>query len=389
MINYCVAPGHLPAQAQNWTSIPRESQVVEYVATCRSNYALTLNHEDDTFIVSALRLYCSGVYHDIQYELFFAGSGITVPLPYPGCEPLRTGEPSCGEALMVFATMFIGAAPGEVEPTQTTCASTMKNYEKCNAVCAADQVFAGYIQCYNGTLMGESLCGNPSTFSQKDVHFMRSAFSFLASGDALTLDLVKQGLSSALGVSTSEVTAFWQRVLVPHVDRRLYVDRRLHEDDMYNYTVNYDARVQDSSDPDATALALADRARKVGAVGSQEQFLISAVLRGGGVTLENPPGIFFAAEPRMVTQPFFVDSAGQEVHVETTAERAPQIIPGQAPGASPGTSGGSSSSKNDDTNNTTLVLGMVGGLFAVSVIVGCCYFGASRQRATSAENTRV
>jgi len=330
----------------------------------------------DTWIVSALRLYCSGTVGNLQYELFRVGSGITVPLPYPGCEPSDpSGLPSCDSDLMQYAVHFIGAAPGATLPTSTNCPSTMKKYEKCNAECGANQAFAGYIQCYNGTLMGESLCANPATHSTKDVSYLRSSFAMLAAGSPLTADLAKQGLASALAVATTQFTVFWQRAVVPHTGRRL------HTDDTYNYTVKYDVRIPDGT----SATNLANKMKKVGEANSQERYLMHAVLTGGGVTLQEPPGIFAVSDARLVQQPTFVDKAnGQEVEVVTTAERAPQIIPAQDPAPSPSPS---PKDDDDDTNNTTLVLGMVGGLFAVSIIVGCCYFGASRQRAPTPEGS--
>lgn len=228
----------------------------------------------------------------------------------------------------------------------------MEDYDTCNAVCAEGEPYAGSITCFNGALMGQSVCGLAGNYSIISVETVRGTMALMVAGP-LTLETMQQGLSAALGVEASKVIAYWQNS----------GGRRLQDSSSYN--VRYETRVP----PGVSSNELLDRIKQLNDENSTTLSTFTSKLSDAGVSVQD----LTVSEPEAVALTVFADpTTGQEVDVTIPSHSMPTIIPSEVEGTpaptpvvSPDDSSGGDAGGGDDAAMMPVIIGGAAG-------GGCC-----------------
>lgn len=208
---------------------------------------------------------------------------------------LMTLSPAPGSGLACDGTSeSLGA-------NETNCTANLAEGDKCQVLCAADEVPVGYFTCVKGEVLGSSTCYDSSeSFIIETVNKVASGLSLdlsnsaMASSQELTLKMM-QVLATTFGVDPSNIT----KVTVTEVARRL--DARQLQQTSSQYYVAYEVVVVDSADTSSilsTAASMAD----AGSAG-QETFLAAMADEFGiseqdvAVTAITTPSLFTDGMP--------------------------------------------------------------------------------------------
>jgi len=326
---------------------------------CDDNHVMTFTISSQTVTAVSLQLYCSLQGDQVKYEMIGAGSGVTVQLPVPDCQPVTSeGPPSCGSQVTEASMYFVGASPGATDPASTTCPDSLNEYQTCQAVCASGEDVAGYIQCFEGSLVGKSVCGvSDSNYTKTQVMLLRGTFTMKASG-MLILMAMKHAMSAALGVPESCMTIFWQaspsvrRLAAPHEKSK-------------NYVVKYEVKV-----PNATSASdISKNIISLGVPESETSSEFTLRLSNTGVHVQGP---ITAAMPQVAVQTVFADSdSGEEADVQIPAETDPTIGPARKPLPSSKPPPSSVPAEEKGSSVAAIIGGVVGGFFGLSLIASC------------------
>jgi len=331
--------------------------------------------------IMSLEIYCSIAEGQLIYERFHVGSGEILQLPLSPCQRYvsdASAQGSCGESVVQMAMSRIGAAPGAVQPTETTCGVAMSNYESCQAVCAGGAQVAGFIRCLDGKLTGSSICGPSTNDDAMAIQKFKAVFGALdmkASG-ALNSDDMKGALVQALAPGTKQIRK--EDVLVSwtkeQLNERRLVDhqpacRSLKQESQtaHNFSWTYEVLVNPAGPSSGD---ISKEAMQLSTPSSSASSVFTSKLSDAGVCVDSS-SIRMVVEPQTFMQEVFV-KAGEVVVVKLPIDSNPQInvIEVKQPVVA-----AVQRPPEEKAGNAAAVVGaIIGGLFGLIIILGGCYY---------------
>lgn len=284
-------------------------------------------------------------------------SGTTVSdisqLSIPSCQDATTATAGCGPAVTSTATQFVGTVGDAQTPTTTDCPSNMAAYDTCQAQCQAGEITAGRITCFNGTMLGKSVCGEGAGISTVQQYAVRGTLTVVTT-DAVNLPGVKSAIASYLGVPEDDVIVVLKEVETSGSNQVNHI--------------NYEVRVADGS----TANTVASSMSAVNADGTTPATTMTNRLSANGVSVVS--GLASSAAP---VQTDVLALNNQPVNPpipagDTPATPAPTPAPTSPPAPPP-------SEEEDSSNTGAIVGGVIGGIVGLGLIAGGIYFCMTRK----------
>jgi len=294
-----------------------------------------------------------------SYALGGTSAASISDLAIPDCQDPTVSMAGCNEAVTDTAVNFIGNVGDAAAPTTTDCPTTMTHYQTCQAACGTGETTRGFITCFNGTMLGKSMCGSGAVTSDTQ-YAVRGTLTMTTAND-VDLKAVQAALANYLGsgVDTDDVLVVLKDV----------------EDQSGNKVshINYEVRVDDGAQANSVAQAM----EGLNAAQSNAATDFATAANAQGMNLET--GLTASAAP---IQAQVFSSGGNFVNPPVPANTNPATpatttAPAPAPAPTP-------APEEESSNTAAIVGGVLGGLVGLGLIAGGGYFFMNRKQMAEA-----
>jgi len=392
----CGSPPTAPQNAEDWQIYP-QGNYVQYYLQCKANTVLTLGGIQyrsvtvECTITNGVPTFIGGL----------SSSGILVPnCNIPGTEDTSSGGTSsggtssggvsfgaggvplppdtdgtggttggttsgltlqdCDAAVTSTALKFVSALDGAETPTATTCTEIMQSYDTCAATCAAGAPVAGDILCFNGTLLGASVCGSANLEAVTQIT-LRGTIVLLIRG-SVNAAQIQKALADYLGVPLNQVTVVIKSAT--NGGRRLAA----HSNQLWTYIVNYEVVVPAEQSANEIQTKLVDLntgpGQSISSTASTLRFqdeLVEESVSSENVfqTSANTAIQRVWADPNNNLQPIDLVIPAQSDPITLTTTAQPGVLLSPAP-----------SPEEEGTNIAGIVGGLVGGFVGLALLAG-------------------
>jgi len=335
-----------------------DSASVQYYMQCSGNKVFAQGGSEKP----ALIVVCSLVDSQPSYALGQTTGTAISELSIPGCTDPTTSMAGCDKAVTDTSVDFIGKVGNAQTPAATNCPDNMNHYDTCKANCATGEASRGVITCFNGTMLGKSVCGEEGVAIALEQYAVRGTLT-MTTVSHLDLKEVQAALADYLG---QEITT--DDVLVVLKDVEDQAGKKVSH-------INYEVRVDDG----AQANSIAEKMEGLNVDGSAQVSAFTSSANKNNINLET--GLTSSAAP-IQTQVFALGDAIVNPTVPANTDPvtpAPTVAPTVAPVPAP-----APAPEEESSNTAAIVGGVLGGLVGLGLIAGGGYFFMNRKQMAEA-----
>jgi len=290
-----------------------------------------------------------------SYALGGTSAASISDLAIPDCQDPTVSMAGCNEAVTDTAVNFIGNVGDAAAPTTTDCPTTMTHYQTCQAACGTGETTRGFITCFNGTMLGKSMCGSGAVTSDTQ-YAVRGTLTMTTASD-VDLKNVQAALADYLGAGVGT-----EDILVVLKDVEDIGGNKVSH-------INYEVRVDDAAQANTVATAM-EGLNNAGDTASTS-FISAASAQG----LNVDAGLFASAAP---VQAQVFSANGNPINPSVPANTNP-VTPAPTSGPSVAAPAPAPAPEEEGGNTAAIVGGVIGGLVGLGLIGGGAYFFMTRK----------